>query len=279
MLWTWVRRHKLLLFGAVAAMLVLPVLTTAVGGAPEMFLAANAPQQGEHLTVLLGIDPGLRGTCEGEAEVEIELSGIIVYPAVFTKVPVGNCQGSASIPYHRFVEDNAQYLVRARFGELESETFVFIEKYVHWVFVRAFPEHEQQRVRVDVALDSVRGKPLSSGIFATGTLVLDVRWERCTDRIPLGLPVPEALDPNRCPAEGDLVFHSEVPIHDRASTHVYIPYESLESEKFEDDRAQNGWYNVTATFHNDAAKGNYNVPMDPTVYQEEPPGNWFEVRW
>ena len=272
----WLLRHKVALAAALALVLLGPTLVQSTVGRPELFVSATAPPSGRDLQVLVAVDPGLGGACDGTASVELELAGVIVYPAVFTEVPIRECQGTVGVPYAKFASENAQYLVRARFGDLTAETHVFVEKVVNWVYVRSFSEPEEGRARVDIALDSILNQPLSSSIFATGTLVLDVRWETCSPQDLAGIPLP--VQTERCEADGDLVFHAELPVEDRASVVVFIPYDNLDSPKF-DGRPTPGHYNVTATFHNDEAKGNYNVPMDPSVYQEEPPGNWFEVSY
>ncbi len=271
------RRWKLVAVALVAILILPSFVSGVVGGGESIRLAANAPKKAEAMSLLVAIEPGLLGSCSGEAELEIEYQGIPVLPGHLQAIPVEGCEITTEIPYNEFARGNGQYLLRVTYDDHVVEERVFIEKYVNWVYVRAFDEKEQERTRIDVAFDILKAKPLTSSIFATGSLELTVRWTECLDD---GLPeipvVSENLSGPECDANGQLAFYGEIPVDNRASTHIYIPWDSLET-KGDDGQAEEGWYNVTATFHNDAAKANYNVPQDPSVYQEDPPGNWFEV--
>lgn len=260
---------------ALVAILVLPSLVSGtIGGGQDLRLAANAPKKGQAMSLLVAIDAGFLGTCSGEAELEIERQGIPQLPGHLRKLPVEDCKVTAEIPYNTFVRANGQHLVRVTYDDMVAEERVFIEKHVNWVYLRAFDEKDDHRTRIDVAFDTQKAQPLTSSTFATGTLELTVRWEECSDS---GLPrLPLNLTPDDCRASNQLAFYGEIPVDNRASTHIFIPWDSLET-KGDDGEAEEGWYNVTATFHNDAAKANYNVPQDPSVYREDPPGNWFEV--
>lgn len=268
------RRWKLVALGLVALLLLPSLVSGVVGGGEDLRIASNAPKKAEAMSLLVAIDPGLLGTCSGQAELEIEYHGIPVLPGHLSKIPVDGCKVTTEIPYSAFVRANGQYLLRVTYDDMVVEERVFIEKYVNWVYVRAFDEEDNRRTRIDVAFDTQKAQPLASSIFATGTLELTVRWEDCQDD---GLPtLPLNLTPEDCQANDQLAFYGEIPVDNRASTHIFIPWDSLET-KSEDGETREGWYNVTATFHNDAAKANYNVPQDPSVYKEDPPGNWFEV--
>lgn len=259
-----------------ALVLLLPAGSSAFGD-ERLHVVANAPKRGAAMHVLVSAGSELIGTCGGEAEVEVLRQGFIMYSSSLATVDMTGCKGSIEIPYNRFASVNGPYKVKVTYDGKTATTRVDVQKVVNWVYVRSFPNKDEHRTRVDVALDAAKAKPLTSSIFATGTLVLDITWEQCKDEGIGGLPVTPPQD--RCKASENNVFHAEIPVDSKASTHVIIPWENLgsDTESDNDDRPQEGYYNVTATFHNDVAKGNDNVPMDPTVYREDPPGNWFKV--
>lgn len=272
----FLRDHGRKLAIAAGIALLLPIGFNSVTSDGELQVAANAPREGEAMTVHVSAPGNLLGVCSGDAEIEVVRGDFIVYSSALGRVGLDGCSGSLEIPYKRFASANGPYQVVATYDGETAQTRVDVEKVVNWVYVRSFTQEEQERTRIDVALDSVRGRPLSSSVFASGTLVLDVYWEECEDEGTLEDILTATQD---CQAQHDHVFHAEIPIDSRASTHVFLPWDNLDSDAGtdNDDKPPDGWYNVTATFHNDVAKGNDNVPMDPTVFQEDPPGNWFEV--
>jgi len=274
------RRHaKKLAIGIVALVLLLPTFGGAVGGGESFFVAVEAPESGDGITILIQKDPGLVGGCEDEADVEILKDDIIVYPSVLGQVEVEDCEGTLEIPYQRFAGENGQYQVEVTMGEDEAQTRFSVEKVVNWVYIRSFPNETEERTRIEVALAQSKAQPLSSSVFTSGELVLDVYWEDCDRQGPLGTGLGVANETQECQAQHDNVFHGTVPLNTTAVTNVIVPWDNFESQKYEEDRPAEGSYNVTATFHNAEARGNENVPMDPTVYREDPPGNWFEVKY
>lgn len=270
------REHWKKLAIAAAAVLLLPAASNAVRGGDDLVLAANAPQHGESMRVVLGAKGGWIGGCSGEAEVEIRHDDWIAYPRSRGAFEMDGCRGAIDIPYREFASQNGVYLVEATFDGKSTTTRVMVEKVVNWVYVRAFDEPNEERTRIDVAFDRAIGQPLTSSVFSSGTLVLDIVYEECTPEETI--PLEELTGGSSCTeATGDNVFHAEIPVEDRASAVVFIPWENLDEDNDEDEQATEGWYNVTATYHNDEARSNDNVPMDPTVYDEDPPGNWFKV--
>jgi len=248
-------------------------------GDEELHVVANAPDKGEALSVLLSAEGGVVPTCDGEATVEVVKDGFAVYRTnAANSVDMDGCEATLEIPYDRFADENGDYTVRASYDDRTTETVVTVEKVVNYVFVRAFPNQDEHRTRVEVAFEAAEGSPLRTSIFGSGTLELDVRWEECADR---GLQVPPAAIPSEeeCEATESSVFFAEIPVEQKASTHVVIPWENLDADRDDDGRPEEGSYNVTAIFHNDAAKHNYNVPMDSTAYDEDPPATWFEVEY
>lgn len=274
---TFLRDHGRKVAIAVALALLFPVGVRSATSNGELQVAANAPEDAEAMNVHVSAPGNLLGVCRGEAEVEVLKDGFIVYSSALGRVSLDGCSGSLEIPYKRFASTNGPYQVEATYDGETVRTRVDVKKVVNWVYVRSFTQEDRERTRIDVALDAVRGRPLASSVFASGTLVLDVFWEDCEDQ---GALDDLGLTPtDDCQADHDHVFHAEIPVESSASTHVFLPWENLDSDMGtdNDERPQDGWYNVTAKFHNDEAKGNDNVPMDPTVFQEDPPGNWFEV--
>lgn len=261
------------------ALLILPPASDALSGGDDLIVAANAPKHGDTMTVVVGTRGGLIGGCGGEVQVEIWREDFIEYPANLGTFEIEDgCRGSIEIPYDRFADKNGRYVVKAHHDGKTAETSVFVEKVVNWVYVRSFEESEHERTRVDVAFDRARGQPLTSSVFSSGTLVIDITYARCPDSATLG--IERLVDDGDCDeATGDNVFHAEIPVEDRASTVIFVPWKNLDEDSDQDDQATEGWYNVTATYHNEEAQSNGAVPMDPTVYNEDPPGNWFEVRY
>lgn len=264
--------------GVVALLVLGPAASSAMTTGDELIVAANAPRHGETMSITVASKGGLLGGCDGEATVEVLKDDIIEYSSTLGTFEVSGCRGSFSIPYAQFADENGQYLVRAHFDGKTAETRVTVEKVVNWVYVRSFEQREDERTRIDVAFDRAQGQPLTSSVFSSGTLVVDITWERCSRQDTVER-IQDLVSQERCSATGDNVFHAEIPVEDRASTHIFIPWENLDQDDDEDGEAKEGWYNVTATYHNDEAQSNNNVPMDPTVYNEDPPGNWFEVRY
>lgn len=274
--WSKAKAAKLAI-AAAALLLVGPALGNAVGGGETLFVAVEATQTNENMTVFVGKETGLVGGCPDEAEIEVRRDGIPVYPTVLGDMELDDCQGSLDIPYRAFASENGQYTVKAHVGDEIGETVVQIEKVVDWVTIRSFPNATEERTRIEVALHLAQAQPIKSSVFTSGELVLDVWWEDCKDDGPLGTGLGVLNETQECRASHDNVFHGRVPLNTTAVTNVIIPWDNFESEKYEDERPAEGDYNVTATFHNAEAKGNRNVPMDPTVFKEDPPGNWFEV--
>lgn len=275
----WLVAHgKKLAVAAVALVLLVPV-GMGVGGEKTTFVAVEAPQAEGNVTVFVGQEPGLVGGCPSTAEVEILRDGITVYPSVLGEIELDDCQGSIDIPYRRFASSNGQYVAHVSVGDRTAETRFTVEKVVDWVYIRSFPNETAERTRVEVALSRTKAQPIHSSVWTSGELVLDVYWETCEDDGPLGTGLDLGNETRECQADHDNVFHGSVPLNTTAVTHVIVPWDNLESDKFDEDRPAEGRYNVTATFHNAEAKGNRNVPMDPTVFREDPPGNWFEVEY
>lgn len=271
MLWDRVKAHWRKLAVVLAVVLIVPPTMSGLTGTDQLIVSAVAPEKGDTMTVSIAAKQNLLSKCSGSATVEVLKGEIIVFSEIFGDVPMDGCRGSIDIPYDKFADRNGQYTVRVNYDGIVSEERVQVNKVVNWVLVRAFPDDENQRTRIDVAFDAIKGQPLSSGIFSSGTLILEIRWETCEQD-----PIDRLLSGGEeCTAHRNVVWSAEIPIEDEASTHVFVPWESLAGE--DEDEPHEGYYNVTATYHNEEAKANFNVPMDPTVYREDPPGNWFEV--
>lgn len=280
MVWSWLLAHgKKIAVAAVALVLLAPTVNGIVGGGKTTFLAVQAPEAAGNATVFVGQEPGLLGSCPDDAEVEIERNGITVFPSVLGEIELDDCKGSIDIPYRRFASANGQYIARAHLDEDTVETRFSVEKVVNWVYIRSFPNETAERTRVEVALATAKAQPIRSSVFTSGELVLDVYWESCDSEGPLGTGLGVTNRTQDCQAAHDNVFHGTVPLNTTAVTNVILPWDNFQSDKFDDGRPEEGHYNVTATFHNTEARANENVPMDPTVYREDPPGNWFEVEY
>jgi hypothetical protein len=133
-------------------------------------------------------------------------------------------------------------------------------------------DESAERTRVDVSLATTQAQPLNSAIFTSGTLELDIRFEEChEDEISRLLSQSSS-----CTAQGRSVSVPEVPTDRQASTVVTIPWDNLGENG---EQPSEGWYNVTATFHNREALANANVPMPPILFNEDPPATWFEVEY
>lgn len=256
-------------------LLILPSVFSAMAGPSDLVVSANAPPKGEAMTISLQSDGWYAGGCPDEGQVEILREGRVVYPARFGTFDVEGCEAEVEIPYAHFASANGPHVVHATYGDLSTSATVDVQKVVNWVYVRSFTQKEHNRARIDVAMDKALGEPLTSSVFASGTLVLDVWWEGCESDGSLGVLTNSPS--NDCEANHQHAFHAQIPIDSQASTHIFIPWESLKPGSSTDESAPEGWYNVTAKFHNDVARANANVPMDPTVYHEDPAGNWFEV--
>lgn len=269
--------HRLKAIAVLLAIVLFPPVASTLTGGDELDVVANAPDQGETMTVSVQADGGLLSGCEGDAEVTIIRDGIHVYAGPLSNVPMDGCRGQAEIPYRLFVDRNAPYELHVEYGEQTAETRVTVEKVVNWVYVRTFNDEENEQARIEFALSKARAQPLTSGVITTGRLSVDVTFERCSENDIDALLGDVTGDPS-CPmAEGQSVFYTEVPVEDRAASHLVLPWDALDPD--EEGDPQEGWYNVTATFHNDEALANKNVPMDPTVYNEDPPAPWFEVEY
>lgn len=273
----WEEHGKKIAAGAVGFLLLLPLVNGAVGGGESFFVTVKAPQADDGITVWAGKDPGLIGSCPDEARAEISKDGQVVYPNVFGRMDVEDCQGSIDVPYHKFAHENGDYQLLVSMDSDTAETRFLVEKVVNWVYIRSFPNASEERTRVEVALARTQAQPIQSAVFTSGELVLNVYWEECSEEGPVddGLGILEQT--RDCRADHDHVLGERIPLNTTAVTNVIIPWGSLESPKFDDSGPNEGWYNVTATFHNEEAKANKNVPMDPTVFNEDPSGNWFEV--
>lgn len=274
--------RKAWLVALLAIVLLLPVANGIVGGGSKLFLVANAPEADDGMFVSITRDPGIFGSCGETATVEVlrEQSNVpepvTVFPGLLGKVEMDGCEGQLKIPYDRFADKNTQYIVHATYDGHDAETRIFVNKVVNWVYVRTFNEPEHERVRVEMALDRIKAKPLESSIFSSGTLEIDIRFEQCAN--PL-VQLPISLGTETCNDDvSRSVLYEEIPVNQSAALQVLIPWQALEgADQDGDGNPEDGWYNVTATFHNDEAKGNKNVPQDPSTFQEDPPGNWFEV--
>ncbi len=254
--------------------LLAPAGASLLGG-QDLHVAANAPKKGDTMSVLVTGDTNLLGSCNGEATVEVLKGDFKAYTAT-RNVEMDGCEGVVEVPYSEFASENGIYTVQATYGDQTATTDVEVDKVVNWVYLRAFPNEDEQRTRVDVSLESSQGSPLASSIFGAGTLELDIRWEECTQQT-IGFLITDPRDD--CQATQSSVFYEEIPVEHEASTHVIIPWENLEADQDGDGNPEEGWYNVTATFHNDLALANSNVPMDPTLFNEDPPATWFEVEY
>lgn len=268
--------HRFKVLATIAAIVLLPPVASTLTGSDELDVVANA-QPGEAMTVAVQTDRGLLSDCGGEAEVTIIRDGIHVYTGPLANVPMDGCEGEAEIPYRLFVDRNAPYDVNVEYEDRSATTHVTIDKIVNWVYVRAFNDEDEEQTRIEFALSKAQAQPLTSGVITTGRLDVDIRFERCSETNIEDLLSDVTGDP-ACPTtEGRHVYYTEVPVEDRAASYVTIPWDALDPNG--EDEPQEGWYNVTATFHNDQALANKNVPMDPTVYNEDPPAPWFEVEY
>lgn len=256
----------------VALVLLAPGLGSTLAGTSDLRVVANAPEKADAMTVDVSAASGLLGGCGGEADVDLRYKGRLVYGGDLANAPMDGCDGHVEIPYDRFASANGPHTVHVTYDGMETSTVVDVRKVVNWVYLRAFPNETAERTRIGVALNTAQAQPLSSGVFTSGTLELDILFEECT-----GDEITNLLeDSSSCQANGRSVFFGEVPVDQSATTHVIVPWENL-GEEGEDP--EEGWYNVTATFHNDEARANRNVPMDPTLFNEDPPATWFEVEY
>jgi hypothetical protein len=274
----WLTEHGPKLAVAAAGLLVLvPSVDGIVGGPDATYVTVEASESSDSVTVFAGKERGLLGGCPDQAQVQLRQDDFVVYPGVLGKIELDDCRGQIDIPYRSFASVNGPYQAKVQIGDETLETGFTIEKVVNWVYVRSFPNETAERTRIEVALAQTQAQPIRSSVFTSGELVLDVWWESCEQQGPLGTGLGLDNQTQDCQANHDNVFHGAVPLNNTAVTNVIVPWDNLESEKYEENRPAEGSYNVTATFHNLEAKGNKNVPMDPSVFREDPPGNWFEV--
>lgn len=272
---TLVEAHADKLALAALAILAMPTSGKILGGS-DLEVSATAPEKADGLSVAVSADSGLLGACPDEAELEIRRGDFIVYPKQLGEVDMDGCSGTAHIPYERFASQNGRYTVEVDYGDQTTQTDVSVRKVVNWVYVRAFPNEDEERTRFDVAFDITRGQPLTSSVFTSGTLQMEIRFEECAEQ---GLEESLLEQDDTCNARSDVVFRTKIPIEQEASTHVIVPWQELDADQNGDGQPEEGAYNVTATFHSDVAKANNNVPLDPTVYNEDPPATWFEVTY
>jgi hypothetical protein len=268
---------KKLAVAALALVLLVPTVDAVLGGPDTSYVTVEAPENAEAITVSTGTQQSLLGGCPDKAEVTIYRDDLVVYPRALGQVDLDGCTGQIDIPYRQFASINGPHRAEVTIGDETMATTFDVEKIVNWVYVRSFPNQTQERTRVEVALAQAQAQPIRSSVFTSGELVLDVYWESCARNGPLGTGMGIEDQTQECEADHDNVFHGTVPLNTTAVTNVIIPWDNFESPKFDEERPEEGSYNVTATFHNVEAKGNKNVPMDPTIYREDPPGNWFEV--
>jgi len=103
----------------------------------------------------------------------------------------------------------------------------------------------------DIVLERVSGQP-NDRIFASGQLNVQMYY-RGED----------------CHAEPEPRFTRTLEVSGADSfTRLLIPLGDIQRS----DR-NHGYYSVEATFHNDQASGNNNVPLDPALAQPDPPTN------
>ncbi len=267
--------HRFKVLVLIAVIVLLPPVASTLTGNGELDVVANAPNQGDAMTLAVQTEKGLLSSCSGEADVTIIRDGIHVYAGPLANVPMDGCEGQTDVPYRLFVDQNAPYEIHVEYMDQTAETRVSIDKIVNWVYVRAFNDEENEQTRIEFALSRAQAQPLTSGVITTGRLDVDITFEQCSETDLEDILASLTGNPS-CPmTEGRHVFYKEVHVQDRAASYLIIPWQELDPNG--DGDPQEGWYNVTATFHNEEALANRNVPMDPTVYNEDPPAPWFEV--
>jgi hypothetical protein len=277
MIKAWIVEHKLKLGVAAALTLLVPPMGGAVGGGSQAYVAVNAAENAAAITVVAGQTTTPFSECPDEASVEILKDGFTVYSPILGEFELDeNCQGSIDVPYEQFASENGDYTAKIEMGSDTYETVFRVNKIANWVFVRAQSDAQNERTKVSVALSKAQSQPLQSAVFTSGELVLDVYWEDCEDERST-VPGPLPTSDGSCQANGQNVFHATVHWNRTANTNLIIPWDNFENPTRNGDKPPEGQYNVTATFHNDEALANDNVPMDPTVFDRDPPGNWFEV--
>lgn len=271
----WLLEHKLPLAALAAFGLFVTQFGAAVGGGSQSYVAVNAPENSESIQVFAGQSGTPFTECPDQASVEIVKDGFTVFSNVLGQFEIEDCKGSIEIPYNRFARENGPYTAIVEMDGETLETPFSVSKIANWVFVRSAGNADAERTEVSIGLARAQAQPLQSAVFASGDLVIDIYWEEC-DEDGSALSVLPTND-ETCKADRQNVFHATLDWNRTANTNVIIPWENLENPTQDGEDAPEGSYNLTATFHNDEALANDNVPMDPTVFNRDPPGNWFEV--
>jgi hypothetical protein len=182
--------------------------------------------------------------------------GTVVYPVAGgpgAPVLIEGWRGTATIRYADFVVENARYDVTVEWNGQRSTTQVDVWKWVNWMWV--FPYVRNTTLVAEIVLEDGLGTP-ASAVFASGQLHAEVRY-RGRD----GSVNEVRMIANRAVSGQQPVERIQFPLDRVTRT----------------GNASEGYFSVEATFHNDQALGNNNVPMDPTLAAANPPTNWVYV--
>lgn len=239
---------------ALAVLVLLPgLLSGCLGGAgqPDLVVVASAPRIANGMTIAVGVPRTLFEDGEGIATYVISHGGAVLYPpgGVGAFIQLAEGRGSAFVPYQNFVVGNGEYEVTVHYKDRSALVRASVEKWVQFVYV--FPYQRNETIVADVVLEGGSGEP-NYRIFAAGQLNLQVRYrgENMTE---------------------DEMRLTRVLRHEGLDAYirVTIPFDDLEQRQ-----RNRGYYSVEATFHNEQANGNNNVPLDPALAQADPPTNY-----
>lgn len=236
-----------------AGLVVAPALAGCIGGGETLIVVANAPRLANGMSIAVAVPRGLFGPAEGFASFIVSYQGRAVYPfggVLGAPVFIQEGKGAAFVPYADFVVDNGDYVVAVEFQGREASARVPVEKWVNWVYVLSYVRNET--LVADIVLETSSGSP-GQRVFAAGQLDLEVRY-RGEEGEANEMRLARVL---RTDGRDDFV-------------RVGIPLGDLERS----GQRNRGFYSVEATFHNDEANGNKQVPMDPALANSTPPANW-----
>jgi hypothetical protein len=243
--------------GPTLALLLLALgLSGCLGGSADpgsMVVVASAPRLANGMTIAVGVPRGLFEDGEGVANYAISHGGEVLYPpgGVGGFISLSQGRGSAFVPYSNFVVGNGEYEVTVTYKERSAMVRAAVDKWVNFVYV--FPYLRNDTVVVDVVLERVSGQP-NDRMFAAGQLSVQMRY-----RGENGTAEPEMRWTKSFRHEGQETF-----------IRFAIPLEDITRSS-----RNRGFYSVEATFHNEQANGNNNVPLDPALEDPDPPTNWI----
>lgn len=236
-------------------LLALPYAAGLLGpsGPANMVVVASAPRLSNGLTIAVGVPRTVFEDGEGNAFYVISRQGQALYPpggVIGGVIAMAEGRGSAFVPYENFVVGNGEYEVEVSFKDKRALARTSVDKWVNYVYV--FPYLRNDTVVADIVLEHTSGMP-NDRIFTSGQLNVRLNY-RGED----GAAEPEPRFTTTLEVSGVESF-----------TRLTIPLDDIQRT----DRNR-GYYSVEATFHNDQASGNNNVPLDPALEQANPPTNY-----